>query len=371
MTGIYVTTSSELRRELDSLATDPRVHSALILQADEGHPSTEVMNDALRAFTKPIIGGIFPELIVKGVRVKTGTLLLPLATTLQTAVIDASEDAPDFAEQLKNHFSDKLSAGVSVFVFDDAMAPLKNQFIHSLFNYFGTTVKYVGGGAGSLSYDRFPCVYHNSGAHHDSIVLGLSGLEIALGVAHGWQPISEPMKITEAQGRTIISINWEPAFQVYRRFVEGHSSRAFADENFFDIAKSYPVGVIKLESEMIIRDPFMHDNDTLRIVNEIRTGEYISIMHGNPESLLAGAEAARDQASNQVRAEAKTQDFCVDCITRVLYMGEAFEKEINLIQGTAELNGILSLGEIANSGDTYLEIYNKTVVLAKWETTAS
>jgi hypothetical protein len=52
-------------------------------------------------------------------------------------------------------------------------------------------------------------------------------------------------------------------------------------------------------------------------------------------------------------------------------MGDAFQNEIAQIQGNEELNGILSLGEIANSGDTYLEIYNKTVVLAKWESTVS
>jgi hypothetical protein len=252
MKGIYVTNPSDLRTELEKLAANTHVQSSLILEADEGHPPVEVMNELLRAFPKPIIGGIFPELIVKGARVNTGTLLIPLSMTLQTAVIDASENAQDFAEQLKKHFADKLGAGASVFVFDDAMAPLKNQFIHSLFNYFGTTVKYVGGGAGSLSYDRFPCIYDNSWAHYDSIVLGLSKQDMALGVAHGWQPISEPMKITEAEGRTIVSINWEPAFQVYRRFVEDHSGRVFADDNFFDIAKSYPVGVIKLESEMII-----------------------------------------------------------------------------------------------------------------------
>lgn len=370
MNSIFTTTFESLQETLVSLDGNPDVASILILQADENRPTTEQMNRLLTMCSKPIIGGVFPELIARGQRKSEGTLLIPMRFRMTTAVIDAREECEDFDLQLAKHFGTGIHPEANIFIFDDALAPRKNECIHALFNFLGTTVKYLGGGAGSLTYGRFPCVYHNSGTHQDAIVLGMYQAPLSLGVAHGWQPISEPMKITEASGRTIISINWEPAFSVYKKFVENHSGSLFTDHNFIDIAKSYPVGVVKLDSEMIIRDPFKSDNDTLQIVNEIREGEYISIMHGNRDSLLSGAATARAQADEQFPNDAESQDFCVDCITRVLFMGDAYDDELSLVQGNAELNGILSLGEIANSGDTYLEIYNKTVVVAKWKTTA-
>jgi hypothetical protein len=48
----------------------------------------------------------------------------------------------------------------------------------------------------------------------------------------------------------------------------------------------------------------------------------------------------------------------------VLFLEENFGKELKAISSTP-LNGFLAIGEIANSGNAYLEIYNKTVVVSQ------
>jgi len=55
----------------------------------------------------------------------------------------------------------------------------------------------------------------------------------------------------------------------------------------------------------------------------------------------------------------------IDCISRVLFLGDNFQEEINaILQYNQNLVGALSLGEIANTSKEYLEFYNKTSVVA-------
>lgn len=360
----FVEHVQDLSTLLARLDADPEVRALLLFVADRDHPDPYTLSHLLQTVTTPLIGGLFPELIVDGKRRDSGMLVIPLSVPLDTMVVPLSD--PHFTG-LDYFMTSSLASGQDVlFVFADALARQKETFIHTLYHLFGSSVRYLGGGCGSLSFQPFPCVLHNTGVHQDAAVLGLGPLHVSLGVAHGWSPLSEPLKVTRAEGNRVMTINWEPAMQVYRKIVEAHSGQSFDEVPFFDLAKSYPLGMIRLGTEMVIRDPFATEGDTMLIVDHVAEGEYVRIMHGSVDSLLSGAALARAQAEEGETEDAAGVHLCVDCISRVLFLRDEFDREVDILSGTQPLNGILSIGEIANQGEAFLDVYNKTVVLAAW-----
>lgn len=367
MRASYVTSNNikELESNLNRLEMDDQTKSVLFLMADKDRYSEELLIPILQKIKKPIIGGVFPELIYMGERKESGVLLLALSFELNTQLFNLSESSNDFFNQLESVQKDSLDPSSALFVFIDALSGSKEIFIESLFNFFGINPTYIGGGAGSLKFESFPCIITNNGIFSDAAVIGWANMKIALGVAHGWQSISPLLKVTEAKKKLLKSINWKPAFKVYKDIVELHSGMKFTDNNFFHIAKSYPLGISKMDSEMVVRDPYMVSDNVLHLVDNVNEGEYIRILHGNMDSLLDGALNAREISFlNTDESMDKKSIFCIDCISRVLYMQNDFKKELTIIGQDATVNGILPIGEIANSGESFLEIYNKTIVIA-------
>lgn len=359
---MYLPDLPALASALISLQNDGQVKSLMLFAADKNHPSADELTRVLLHNHKPLLGGIFPEIIAEGQRYDSGYVLSGLSCELDIVSIESKNNTLDFADifEAKGHATEEVE---SVFCFVNALWPLKQNFMHNLYDHFGPFINYCGAGAGSLSFTSFPCVFANQAVLEHGAVLGLMKKPVQVGVAHGWHPISELIKVTETNGNKVVSLNWKPAFEVYKAEVEAHSNATITPDNFFSIAKSYPLGLVRLDAEMIIRDPFGTENNALLIIDEVPQGEYIRIMHGNMQSLLKGAGNALQQTEGET---ATTNILCIDCISRALFMQADFQEELNILNQNHELNGVLSIGEIANPENSALELYNKTVVVAQW-----
>lgn len=359
---MYLPNLTALASALTALQNDTQIEALLLFAADKNHTAPTDLSAVLQHNHKPLIGGIFPEIIAEGQRCDTGFVLIGLNHPLEVLSFDSEQAQLDFTATFET--AQQGAAEVeSVFCFLNALWPQKQNFMNDLYDHFGPFVNYCGGGAGSLSFSSFACVFANQAVFEHGAVIGLMQKPMQVGVAHGWHSISEPIKVTETSGNTVVSLNWKPAFEVYKAEVEAHSKTEITTDNFFSIAKSYPLGLVRLDAEMIIRDPYGTENNSLLIVDEVPQGDYIRIMHGDMHSLLGGAEHALQQASNSTLSANK---LCIDCISRVLFMEADFKEELGILNQDKAVNGVLSIGEIANPDHSSLELYNKTVVVAQW-----
>lgn len=357
---------SALAELMTAMAERQDVTTLLVLAADENAWTPEMLDPCLRGVSKPVFGGIFPQLLHAGERLLKGALVVGLTAPCHVEVVEGlSDPAADFDSAMLSAFPDAPASG-TMFVLVDGLARRISALIDALFNNFGLSLNYLGGGGGSLSLVQKPCVITPGGLRQDVALLAWLDLPSGVGVAHGWQSVSTAFRVTESEANVIVSLDWRPAFEVYRDIVEPHAGKTFGPDNFFDLAKAYPFGIAKLGGEVVVRDPLMADGEKLVCVGEVPTGSFVHVLHGNRDSLIAAAGEAR-QAAEKVFPAGQTArlEFFVDCISRVLFLEDDFASELQTARvADLPLVGMLSLGEIANSGDDYLEFYNKTSVVA-------
>ena len=369
MEVLYSDNQNNFKENLKQMEVSNEVKSVLLLMTNDNTFSVVFLNPLLKSFTKPIIGGVFHEIIYNSEQKGKGVLLVPLSFKLETEIFSFADSNLNVFEKLDSAFSTKLNDTGGIFIFVDAFVPRKSTFIEDLFNFFGFKYSFFGAGCGSDSFVSFPCIIHNSGVFENAAALGYTKEHISLGVAHGWTSVSEPLKVTESDKNKILSINWEPAYDVYKKIVENHSGLVFYNNNFSEIAKCYPIGLIKIDGEQVIRDPYTTLDGALYCLDNVDSGQYITVMNGNAASLIEGAAKAAEkcETGNKDKDIISEFTFCVDCFSRVNFLEKDYSKELKAIEGNKPVYGVVSFGEIANAGDSFLEIYNKTIIVAGWK----
>ncbi|MFB6232689.1 MAG: FIST signal transduction protein [Haloarculaceae archaeon] len=349
-----------------SMASAPSVRGVLVVAADGNLPETEALNPVLMDLPAPVFGGVFPEILHEGEKYDTGAVVTGLTVEPDVTVVpDLSDPGTEFGATLPG----SVSAGETAFVLVDAYATRVEEFVSSLFAAYGVDLNYVGGGAGSLDEEGRPCLFTNEGLVADAGVFATVDTPTSVGVRHGWEEIAGPLRVTDAEGPTLSRLNGEPAFEVYRRIVEEDAGVTIDPENFFEVAKSYPFGLSRLDGEKIVRDPFeVTDDGGLACFGTVPEGAFVHILRGDRDSLVDAAGTAYEDATGtgaSDRAGGDGEVLFFDCISRVLYLEDAFTEELAAVGGDRSPRiGALTIGEIANDGEGHLDYYNKTAVAA-------
>jgi hypothetical protein len=358
---------------LESTVQKNRVRGILILACDQNGFTPAQLDPVLRGVPKPVFGGIFPAILSGRQKLERGTIVVGLTHEPRVHVVpglsDTRVDYDDVLDSVIEELESQATEFETMFVFVDGYSTRISSLIDSVYNMFGVNLNYIGGGAGSinpeaLNMESTPCLFCNQGLIKDSAVLAVTDIRSGLGVSHGWHKISGSYKVTGTIGNAIHTIDWEPAFEVYKQVVEQHSGKTIAQENFFDMAKCYPFGISRMGSEIIVRDPFTVDGTALIVATEIPQESFIDILTGDIASLVNAARTAYASSIKTFKDGAEKTIFVIDCISRVLFYGDEFDQEIEAVNPDGfPLIGVLSLGEIANCGNDYMELYNKTCVV--------
>lgn len=357
-----------LERALREQAARADVAGLLVLACHDNGFAPQAFNPLVGSIGKPLFGGLFPQILQGAERLTRGSIVLGLVRPPRIRVLaQLSDPSLDLALELEDALALESFERPTLFVFVDGYAKRIAGLINALFENFGLDANYLGGGAGSLEAGTStPCVFTQEGLLADAAVLAQLDWPAGIGVAHGWEPISEPIKVTQSDHNRLIELNYRPAFEVYREAISEHSATPLCAANFLELATAYPFGIRKMGGEVVVRDPIvLTEEGTLVCVGEIPQSSFVHILHGNTDGLIAAAGLAKQLSSEALAAGAGAGELriFIDCISRVLFLRDEFDRELAVVNDETPLIGALTLGEIANAGEDFLEFYNKTSVV--------
>lgn len=315
------------------------------------------------------IGGVFPKVIHDDMVFGQGIVVSTLKNVKKIIVTKNISEKTFVIPEMEFNTNKEYS----LITYVDGLTSNISYYLSALYKNFGMQTNYFGGGAGSLSLIQKPCVFCNEGFFQDAAISCVIQTASKIGVKHGWYKIDGPFIVTKAEGNIIKEINWENPFELYKRVVKKHSNKKINDTNFFEIAKGYPFGIVKDNSECIVRDPLMvNESGELICVGELEENTLIDILNGNETTLIEAAKKATKESLKLAINPKKA--IIIDCISRILFLEDRFDIELNTITSTIKedfpeisISGALTLGEISSYGEGFIEFYNKTVVIGLFD----
>jgi hypothetical protein len=253
-------------------------------------------------------------------------------------------------------------------VLADALAGYTDDFIEQLSRVTLGNYRFFGGGAGDDAQFSTTHVFCGTEAISDAAVAleMLSHKPIGVGVSHGWMSAGEPLRVTEANGSTVISLNAAPAVEAF----EEHAERT---GQHFDRADPIPFFLhnvlgIDTGAGYKLRVPLAVTEDgAIACASDIAVGATVHIMKTTSRSAADAASKAAASALQQLGGARPEVALFFDCVATRLRMGGDFGIEMDALQktlGDIAYAGCNTYGQIARSEGQFSGFHNCTATVA-------
>ena len=313
-----------------------------------------------------LIGGIFPAVIYDTDIYDKGVLIKKFPLINKPILI--KNNHVNFTEIFNENAFPK-DEKVTALILSDGFSANIPLFLNELINFYGNSLNYFGAGAGS-THERIDCIFSNEGIFRDASIISMINLDSKLGVKHGWKKIHSPIVATSTAYNLIKQLNWDNPFNIYKKIIFEDSGIKITKSNFKEVASAYPFGIYRENEEYVIRDPVqVSSKGHIRCLGEISENTILHIVKANNQDIInAAGEAAK--ACKIPKQKKIKHNLLIDCITREQYLQDQFKQELQAVKRHLKieeeehnLHGVLSLGEISSFGESFIDVFNKTVVV--------
>lgn len=323
----------------------------------------------------PLIGAIFPAIIVDGQFHTEGILLFCFEHMphylLQGELDQEGEALVQTSEALAGKIAGLLDSdddSTSLFLLFDAMLPHIGGILEAFYLELADQVHYMGINAGSETFQPMPCLFDNNRLIQNGLLAVLLPSHEGATLEHGYRVPQYMVAATSTEGNRIINIDWRPAFEVYAERVKAQYNVEITAENFYQYAVHFPFGIIRADSEILVRIPVaLMDDGSLFCIGEIPPNAILTLLEAPQVSSVHTAEML---AAHYTAPLGNERLLIFYCAGRRLHLGiESAQDELHSLVtqlGNAPLFGALSLGEIGSSKcGGYPLFHNAALVLSR------
>lgn len=255
----------------------------------------------------------------------------------------------------------------SALVLTDALAGHTDALVEELTLRTAGNYRFFGGGAGDDGRFQTTHVFAGLRACSDAVVALeiLSSKPVGVGVAHGWEPASQPMRVTEADGNRLISINGMPAVHALQDYAEQSGQRL----NLKDPLPFFLHNVLGIKSSegFRLRVPLAAQEDgSILCAAAIPEGAIVHVMKTTSDSAVQAARQATNAALRALAGAKPAAGFVFDCVATRLRLGRDFENELEACARLLEPAGFVgcnTYGQIARAEGQFSGFHNCTAVV--------
>lgn len=255
----------------------------------------------------------------------------------------------------------------SALVMTDALAGHTDPLVEELTIRTAGNYRFFGGGAGDDGRFQATHVFAGRGAHSDAVVALeiLSGKPVGVGVAHGWEPTGKGMRVTEADGNRLVSLNGNPAVHAFQEHAELTGQRLDLQDPlpFFlhNVLGIQGTGGYRLRVPLAVQD-----DGSILCAAAVPEGAVVHLMKTSTASAVQAARQATTEAIRALDGARPAAAFVFDCVATRLRLGREFEHELEACARLLEPAGFVgcnTYGQIARAEGQFSGFHNCTAVV--------
>ena len=273
------------------------------------------------------------------------------------------------ARQIASTFrgADQPTLHKAALVLTDALAGHAPGLVHELMIATGAQYQFFGGGAGDNAEFIRTVVFNGTEVLSDAAVALeiLSPRPLGVGVGHGWEPVADALRVTDAEGLRLGSLNGMPA-------VEAFETHAALTGQAFDPKAPLPFFLhnilgIETPSGHQLRMPLAVDESgAVHCAAEVPVGSRVRIMHSTVEASLQATSRATAAALANIGGQAPGVALFFDCAATRARIGDEYTMELEAVRAqlpAIPMVGCVTHGQIARADGQFDGFHNCTALV--------
>jgi hypothetical protein len=311
-------------RALFVFTTDDRDHAAVLAVArEEFGPVT-------------VVGGSSPALLARGTSIRDGVAMLASADPGIEVSCAVAEGAAGDSVGAGARAASASMAGLAevdpepsgdraaLLVLSDGIRANSVDVVRGVVETAGRDLRLFGGGMGDDLRFVASHQFTAAGAHSGAVVAACFVASGPIGVAlrHGCVPWGPPMHVSASSDRVLRTLDFEPAFSRYCDTVSSLGERPPSADEFMQFAMLHPIGIVQGHRDHVLRSPLQATAEgSILCCSDVPPNALVRLMRGTPESLIAAARQAGEEARRQLGDRRPAAALVFACVSRDVALG--------------------------------------------------